>query len=173
MAVTLSLPTIIMRLLKLLLPLLLVQITSAADVPTKRVRLNDFYTVIPMPRNQQMDSSWWGLKAALNAASAGADTCDELVSHFRGADAPATKHGVFVHSYTHSTHYSQTELKKLPQSILDQLNHQAWRELENKMVSDLVAIGNKEGIPVWILVRATGEMYTYKLITDPKLTFKK
>jgi hypothetical protein len=50
-----------------------------------------------------------------------------------------------------------------------------WREAENKLVADLVAEANKQGVPVWInLTRFVGNrLATFQLLTDPKLTLKK
>jgi|GEM_PF-4400641 len=145
---------------------------QAADVPTKRARLNEFYTAIPMATSPQMNVANW-MVAHQAQGNLSADTAAQLIIHFKAQPAKDQKNGIFIYSATYSIELTDKEKTKLPQRQKELLDDKVWRAAENKLVEELVAGANKEGIPVWVLVRGTGELYTYKLLTDPKLTLKK
>ncbi|HBJ82716.1 MAG TPA: hypothetical protein DDZ88_02350 [Verrucomicrobiales bacterium] len=158
----------------LLLSLVVFFATSiiAADAPTKRVRLNEFYTVIPMATSPQMDVANW-MVANQQQGNPSADSADQLLANFKSQAVKDLKNGIFVYSITHSVELTDKEKAKAAPRQLELLNDKVWREAENKLVSELVTAANTEGIPVWALLRGTGELHTYKLLTDPKLTLKK
>jgi len=145
---------------------------SAADPPTRRVRLNEFYTVIPMATTAQMDVAQW-IVANPQQGNHRADNASRLLAHFQSLPAKDQKNGIFVYSSTHSIELTDKEKTKVAPRQLELLNHKVWREAENKLVDELVVAANTEGGPVWILQRGSGELHTYKLLTDPKLTLKK
>jgi hypothetical protein len=145
---------------------------QAADAPTKRARLNEFYTVVPMAATPQMDTANW-MVTDQAAGNPTADTAAALIAHFKKMPAKEQKDGMFIYSATHSIELTDKKQNRLPQRQQELLNDKVWRAAENKLVDELVAAANKEGIPVWVLFRATGELHTYKLLTDPKLTLKK
>ena len=159
---------------RLLLTLIVFHATCiiAADAPTKRVRLNEFYTVIPMSTSPQMDSANW-IVADQEQGNSSVDSAVELLANFKSQPAKNKKNGIFVYSITHSFELTEKEKTRAAPRLIEMLNDKVWREAENKLVSELVTAANTEGIPVWTLLRGTGEFHTYKLLTDPKLTLKK
>lgn len=147
--------------------------SNAAEPPTKKVRSNEKYTAVTMTPVSQ-DSSSWFIPNEQGSYEMGADTAAEVIAHYRTKPAQRIKDGIFVVSYTHSIPQTDKEKKIMSAHILKLIQHQPWREAENKLVDELVAAANKEGIPVWINV--TNDMaglYQNKLLTDPKLTLKK
>ncbi len=145
---------------------------SAADAPTKRVRLNEFYTVIPTATTAQMDIAAW-IAANPQQGNHRAESASQLLTHFKSQPAKNLKNGIFVYSSTHSLELTDKEKASAAPRLLDLMNNKVWREAENKLIDALVAASNTEGVPVWVLLRGTGELHTYKLLTDPKLTLKK
>lgn len=145
---------------------------AVADAPTKRVRLNEFYTVIPMATSPQMDVANW-MVSNQQQGNPGADSAAQLLANFKAQGAKSLKNGIFIYSATHSIELTDKEKAKAAPRQLELLNNKTWRDAENKLVNELVVSANIEGIPVWVLVRGSGEFHTYKLLSDPKLTLKK
>lgn len=145
---------------------------QAADAPTKRARLNEYYTVVPMATSPQMDTAQW-MVTDQAAGNPTAETAVDLITHFKTTPVKDQKDGIFIYSATHSIELTDKMKDRLPQRQQELLDDKVWRAAENKLVDGLVAAANTDGIPVWVLVRGTGDLHTYKLLTDPKLTLKK
>lgn len=148
-------------------------VLNAAEPPTKKVRGNERYTAVTLTPVTQ-DASSWFIPNEQGSYELGADTAAEVIAHYHTKPASWTKDGIFVVSYTHSIPLSDKEKKIMSAHILKLVQHQPWRDAENKLVDELVAAANKEGIPVWINVtNDMGGLFTVKLLTDPTLTLKK
>ncbi|MFO1482152.1 MAG: hypothetical protein U1F71_02200 [Verrucomicrobiaceae bacterium] len=144
----------------------------AADPPTKRVRLNENFTIIPMATSAAMDAANW-MVANQQQGNPTSDTAAQLLAQFKALPPKDQKNGIFIYSITHSIQLTDKEKAKAAPRQLEMLNDKVWRGAENKLVDELVTAANSAGTPVWVLVEGTGELHTYKLLTDPKLTLKK
>lgn len=161
----------------LLATVLLGSFLQAADAPTKRVRHDEFFTLIPAATDAQMNVGDWSISDP-EKGNSGADDAKGVLAAFKQTSPKRAKEGIFIYSQTHSMEWSDKDKAKYAASRQVQLlNNKVWREAENKLVEELVVAANAEGVPVWALVRGASSgasgLHTYKLLTDAKLTLKK
>ncbi|MFM2167761.1 MAG: hypothetical protein RIS79_2132 [Verrucomicrobiota bacterium] len=161
-------------------PLLLVAVLftgflPAAEPPSKRLRLDECYHVWTGPATEALDEAKWMIFDRQGRFDASPDTAAAVLDHYRKQDPKLTKHGLIVFSNSHSIPDTREETKTMNPQLTKLYRLKEWREAENKLVADLVAEANKQGVPVWInLTRFVGNrLATFQLLTDPKLTLKK
>jgi hypothetical protein len=148
---------------------------AAADKLTKKIRMDGRYIAVVMTvATPNFDKATWFLPKPNGTYDAGADTAAEVLAHFHRQDKDRTKDGILLNSYTHSIPDTPKEKKLMSLHLLKIYGLKTWRDAENKLVDELVAACNKEGIPVWInTTMDMGDLFSVKLLTDPKLTLKK
>ncbi len=145
----------------------------AVEPPTKKIRTKEKYTAVTMTA-PSLDSASWFIPNEEGTFDAGFKNAAEVMAHYRTKPVQYIKDGIFVVSYTHSIPLTDKEKKKMSPHLLMLVQHKPWRDAENKLVDELVAAANKEGVPVWINVTMDMKgLYPSKLLTDPKLTLKK
>lgn len=144
------------------------------------MRHDEYFTLIPGATDAQENVGTWSISDP-EKGNSGADDAKGVLAAFKQTSPKRAKEGMFIYSQTHSMEWSDKDKVKYAASRQVQLlNNKVWREAENKLVAELVTAANAanaEGVPVWALVRGSGSgtsgLYTYKLLTDPKLTLKK
>lgn len=145
----------------------------AQNAPTKRIRF-DLELYCAHATLHVDNSASWVVFNTLGKYDAGPNNAAELLTHYRGAPEKRRKNGLLVFSDTHSVPFTEKEKKLMTPHLIGRFANKEWRENENKMVEELVALANKEGVPVWINVTGdTRGVTSFKLITDPKLTLNK
>ncbi|WP_395736228.1 hypothetical protein [Prosthecobacter sp.] len=145
----------------------------AEEVPTMTMSFLGKYQAVTMTA-VSLDSASWFVPNEDGKYEAGFDHADELIAHYRTKPAERISDGIFVVSYTHSIPFTEEEKKRMSPHLLKLSQHKPWRDAENKLVDELVAAANKEGIPVWINTSLNmAGTYQNKLLTDPKLTLRK
>ncbi len=147
----------------------------AADKLTKKIRRDGRYEAVVMTAaTPDFDKANWFLPKPDGTYDAGADTAAKVLAHFHLQDKDRTKEGILVTSYTHSIPETPKEKKLMSLHLLKIYKHKPWRDAENKLVDELVTACTKEGIPVWInTTMDMADLFSVKLLTDPKLTLKK
>ncbi len=147
----------------------------AADKITKKIHREGRYIAVVMTvATPNFDQASWFLPKPEGTYDAGADNAAEVLAHFHRQDKARTKEGILVNSYTHSIPDTPKEKKMMSLHLLKIYSLKAWRDAENRLVDELVAACNQEGIPVWInTTMEMGDLFSVKLLTDPKLTLKK
>ena len=161
----------------LLLPfvLLFASALTAAEPPTKRLRLDECYHVWTASNSDPFDEAHWLIFNRQGKYDASPDTPAQVVDHYRKQDPKFSKNGIIVFSNTHSIPDTKDETKTMNPHMAKLYRLKVWRDAENKLVEELVLEANKQGVPVWInLTRRVGDrLATFQLLTDPKLTLKK
>lgn len=148
---------------------------AAADKLTKKIRRDGRYEAVVLTvATPNFDKATWFLPKPDGTYDAGADTAAEVLAHFHRQDKDRIKEGILLNSNTHSIPDSPKEKKLMSLHLLKIYSLKTWRDAENKLVNELVVACNKEGIPVWInTTNDMADLFSVKLLTDPKLTLKK
>lgn len=148
---------------------------AAAEPPTKKLRLDECYNVWTGPATEALDEAKWMIFNRQGRFDASPETPAGVLDHYRKQDPKFSKNGIIVFSNSHSIPDTKKETETMNPQIAKLFRLKAWRDAENKLVKELVAEANKQGVPVWInLTRFVGNrLATFQLLTDPKLTLKK
>lgn len=153
--------------------LFVVPTVIAADAPVKRVRFDlELYSA---HASLAVDNSAsWIVFNTRGTYDAGPNNAAELLVHYKGVPDKRKKNGLLVCSHTHSVPLTEKEKKFMTPHVIGRFANKEWRDNENKLVEELVALANKEGVPVWINITSDFRgVVSFKLLTDPKLTLKK
>jgi hypothetical protein len=153
--------------------LLHLTVLHAGDAPTRTMSFLGKYQAVTMSA-VTLDAATWFIPNEDGKFEAGFKHADEVIAHYLTKPAERISDGIFVVSYTHSIPLTDEEKKRMSPHLLKLVEHKPWRDAENKLVDELVAAANKEGIAVWINVTLNmAGQYQNKLLTDPKMTRRK
>lgn len=146
----------------------------AAEPVTKRLHMDECYT-ISTAANEALDEGHWLIFNRLGKFDASLDTAVQAIDHYRKQDPKFSKNGIIIHSNTHSIPDTKKETETMNPQVAKLYRLKSWRDAENKLVEELVAEANKQGVPVWVnTTRFVGNrLATFQLLTDPNLTLKK
>lgn len=131
----------------LLILLTIASALSAEEVIKQFVR-SEVYSIDTIPIASNQKAKWIIFKN--RKYDAGPNDAAGVLKHYAKQTEEKKKHGIFVHSKTHSIPFTEEEKRWMTPHLLERYQNKEWRESENALINELVEECNKLGIQVWV-----------------------